>query len=242
MPAATLKALHDRVAAVDGIETAGKATILATRWDVFHKTIDATVALGSFVSGPSIAGKLSGKATSVDIAAAFKTESSGLYIADADARPTQSKLSRAIDIAADDSAERREAFKTAGNAPAVVDYVVWLKLAAGKTLGNGHKVDIAATVTGTGKARKVGKVTRIAPTPTTTTTSTAAAPIADVVPEWGVLSMASDEDLAAVPAVVDLSTIAPDMLPALARQIIAAIVVAERASKVATLAVLPVLS
>jgi hypothetical protein len=237
MPSATLTALAQRASAVANAERTTEATVTDARWAGFNSTCDALSALGAFLAGKSIAGKLTKSLTGENIRSAFADRSSGLFV-DAEERktlPSASTMSRALAIHDNDSAARREAFKSAGNAPAMADYVPWLTLATGSKLSNASTIDLAATVTGTGKNRKVGKITR-KPSARTTTATPVVATVATT-PEWGVLSLASDEELSAIPVVADVSGWTAEQRLAVARQLVAGIIMEERSQKSALLAI-----
>lgn len=237
MSANVAQAIIDRAAAVTAAQAAGDTAVRTAEWARFHESCDALSALGKYLTGKSVGGKLSGNVTGDAIRKAFADKTSGLYVETtlrADL-PSASTMSRAIAIANGDSAAHRQAFESAGNAANLNEYLPWLTLATGGKLSNASTVDVDKTVTGKGKSRKVGKLVR--KPSARTSTSTAAVPIAAVVPEWGTLSMMSDDELAAIPTVADLSAIPAGKRADVARQLIAAILMAERQAAVETLAI-----
>jgi hypothetical protein len=230
---ATLKALHERTDALTAIEQTASASVLDARWAGFTLTVDAHASLGTFLAGKSIAGKLSGNVNGETIRKAFADKSSGLYVADADERkqlPSASVMSRALDIARLDSADRRRRFRETGNSPTVQDFTVWTKLDAGETLGNRATVDVAKTVTGKGAKRTVGKIVRKPGTATTKVAPSATTVVGFFV---DLLKMSSEELTTVIDeSGFDLSSIPAERYRDLARCLMASVVLTEQTERI----------
>src|SRR6188768_1213665 len=228
MGTAVRNGIVTRTSALADVKATADGIVRTAEWQRFNSSVDALSSLGKYLTGASVGGKLTGPVNGATLKSAFADKNSALYVADRTGFPSESVMSRAIDIAADDTSKRRDAFQTVGNRPDVQDYVPFLKLTVGKPLGSKSKVDIGATVKGKGASKVVGKITR---TPAARTGSTSTSKDAAALPEFK-LELATDEELAAVPTVLNIDGIVMSKRLDLARQLIASVLIDARAVKV----------
>ena len=247
MNRSTLNALITRSEAVTAAESSGKTIKDDAKWLAFAGdmvtsiggTVGSYIALGKFVKD-SIADHMDPGFSSTDVVTAFKDPTHDLYVApkDRDGLPTQSRLSRAIDAHGIVTLPLLRDFRLVGNAPNLVDPLIpWVKIECDLPRGNTSKIDTNAmskvevkvkTKGGklTGEVRSVtGPIKRPAKTPVKKETDTAVTP-------WGVIGAMSDEDLAKILAepVGSFDGWSDEQVKALARQLVAMVVTAERAA------------
>ena len=232
------------VSAVKTVETEQDSAVMDVAWRAFDANVNGLKTFAkTFTAIWSDVTKTANVAwTANAITAAWSTAGHALYVKP-DARgslPTKSTLDRALVCHIDDTAARRAGFKNSGNQPTIKNYLPYLTEVSGRKTSNASTVDraksIAAAKTHIAEsgvkvaadlAFKVTRkpVVRVTP-PTAPVTTTTDATVA----VWGVMSTLDDAALAAVPTTVDLSGIPTEKLADVARQIVAAVILAERAA------------
>lgn len=243
MAARTYQALTAREAAIVNSERSGASTLEQTRWSVFDSNVAAYRDLGDYLL-KSIAPKISGEVNGTSIAHAFTDKTSGLYLTPEERKeaPTATRMSRALIIARVGSEQRLSEYRSARqtddsgkvheNSAKVEDLAVWLGIVDSGKVGNRSTVDLSAMeVSGKGKTRKVGPLRRKA---TAAKTSSGPATATTVVGFFADLLSMSADDLRKVIAdgPTDIDSIPEGKRRDLARQLMAAVVLAEQSEKV----------
>jgi hypothetical protein len=225
--------------------TESKATkaIADTEWRQFGILVDAYVTLGTdfLATWRPLCTKAKVKVTADAIHTAITKRGGALYVESAERVniPNKSRLGRALSFADAHNADRFAAFKASGNAPKLTDYAPYLARVSGNASDTNTKIDVAKSLAAGADAVKASgakvdarlafKVTR---KPVARTDAAASPVVSSVDPAaatWGVMATKSDDELRATPIAMDFSQVDPALFPAVARQLLAAIILAERA-------------